>query len=472
MPRRPSRRQFLKTSAVVSSGYFVAWGATSRAAERSANERIRVASIGVGGKGGSDTDQAGEFGDIVALCDVDEGTLAAKAKKFPQARTFTDFRRLFDELGDSFDAVTVSTPDHTHAPAAVRAMKLGKHVYCQKPLTHSVYEARVMRETAARMNVATQMGNQGTAESGLREAVEVIRSGAIGPVRQVHVWTNRPVWPQAPDVMARPSFTDEIPAGLNWDEFLGPAPYRPFAAAYREDGVRNKIKGKRVYHPFTWRGWWDFGTGALGDMGCHTANMAFMALELGHPTRIEAEAGDLNAETAPSVATVRYEFPARGEQPPVKVYWYEGQFLGADGQLKKNLPPAELLHGKTPPGSGLLLVGDKGTLYSPNDYGAQYVLLPEQDFKGFQPPKPTLPRHDDGNRDRAMKAEWFAAMKGGPKPLSNFDYAGLLTEFILLGNVAIRTGKPLEWDGAAGQVTNCPEAAQFVRREYRAGWEL
>jgi len=461
-PRKTAeRRDFLKTSAAIGAGYFIS---NSYAAEPSklANEEVRLACIGVGGKGGSDTDQAAELCKAVALCDCDEGTLNKKAEKFSGVKKYTDFRKLFDELGKNIDAVTVSTPDHTHAPAALRAINLGIATYVQKPLTHTVYEARALREAAAKKKVATQMGNQGSAENGLREAVEVIQSGAIGKVTEAHIWTNRPVWPQAPDIIKRPEGEDPIPENLNWDAFIGPAPMRPFK--------------KGVYHTFKWRGFWDFGTGALGDMGCHTANMAFRALKLEYPTSVEATAGHVNAETCPSIATVTFQFPARGDMPACKVVWYEGKSptgkMDNNGkpEFKKNLPPEELLFGQTPPGSGSLIVGDKGTLYSPNDYGAKFSLYPEKDFTGYTPPSPTIARN--GKSDKGMKQEWIDAVRGGPAPYSNFDVAGLLTEFILLGNVAIRTGKKLEWDGPACKVTNCPEAEQYVRKQYRKGWEL
>jgi predicted dehydrogenase len=451
---RPHRRDFLKTSAVIGGGYFAAAGLQA-APSKSANEAVRLACIGVGGKGGSDTDQAAALCDVVALCDCDEATLRRKAEKFPKATGYMDLRKLFDEIGKNIDAVTISTPDHTHAPAAMRALRSGIATYVQKPLTHTVFEARQLREIAAKNNIATQMGNQGSASDGIRTAIEVIQSGAIGPVREAHIWTNRPIWPQAPSITARPEGEDEVSADFNWDAFLGPAPMRPYK--------------KGVYHPFKWRGWWDFGTGALGDMGCHTANMAFRALKLEYPTAIEAQAGDVNNETCPSFATVTYQFPARSDMPPCKVVWYEGKVPAKNGELGKNLPPESLLQGEKPPASGSLIVGDKGTLYSPDDYGASYKLL-GKDFEGYKPPSPTLPRLGGG--DSGMKKEWIAAVKGGPKPFSSFDVAGLLTEFILLGNVAIRTGKKLEWDGPNCRVTNCPEAAQYVNKEYRKGWEL
>jgi Oxidoreductase family, C-terminal alpha/beta domain len=350
-------------------------------------------------------------------------------------------------------------------------MRMGKHVYCQKPLTHTVYEARLMRDTANQYKVATQMGNQGTAEDGLRRAVEIIQAGVIGPVKEVHVWTDRPIWPQGGEAIVnteagraaalaalhgktlsslpRPS----VPKHVHWDLFLGTAPQRPY---------------DRGYHPFAWRGWWDFGTGALGDMACHTANMAFRALKLTAPTTIEAKSGAINPETFPTWAEIVYEFPAREGMPPVKFVWHEGQENG-----KKKLPPEKLFHGEKIVNSGSLLIGEKGILYSPNDYGAAYVLLPKKEFVDYKGPEPTLPRRDGNyNTDEWMKLEWLNAAKGGPKPMSNFDFAAALTESILLGNVAMRVGKKLEWDAANLKCKNCPEADQYIRTEYRAGWSL
>jgi predicted dehydrogenase len=448
MNRRTNRRDFLKQSTLAGVGFWVA-GGLARADSKSPNDKINIACIGVGGKGHSDTEQAAQFGNIVALCDIDDNTLNSMAAKFPEARKYNDFRKMLDEMGKQIDAVTVSTPDHTHAPASLMAMRMKKHVYCQKPLTHDVREARLMREVANQMGVATQMGNQGTASNGLRRAVEIIRAGVIGPVREVHVWTNRPIWPQAPQVVARPP-ASPAPKHVHWDLFLGPAPERPYA------------KG---YHPFAWRGWWDFGTGALGDMACHTANMPFMALKLGYPTSVVAESGPINSETYPGWARIQLEFPAREDMPPVKLIWYEGK---KNGQLV--LPPKDLVKGQAFSGSGSLLVGDKGILFSPNDYGESYKLLPERDFKDYKGPSESLPRN--GKDDTGMKAEWVAAIKGGPPAMSSFNYAALLTETILLGNVAMRVGKKLEWDGPNMKVTNCPEAEQYIKPEYRKGWKV
>jgi predicted dehydrogenase len=451
-----SRRDFLKTTALTGVGFWVAGGISAGADKDkgSPNQSLNIACIGVGGKGSSDTEQAGNHGTIVALCDIDDRMLDNMAKHFPKAKKYNDFRKMLNEMGKDIDAVTVSTPDNTHAIASITAMKMGKHVYCQKPLTHDVWEARQMRLIAKEHNVATQMGNQGTAENGLRRAVELVQAGVIGQVREAHVWTNRPIWPQAPQVMKRPPAAP-VPSYVHWDEFLGPAPERPYNPAY---------------HPFAWRGFWDFGTGALGDMACHTANMAFMALKLyeTHPTTIVAEAIDLNPETYPSGARVEWEFPARGEMEPVKMIWYEGKKNG-----QKLLPPTDVTKGQQLPDSGSLLVGDRGILFSPSDYGAEFRLLPEGEFKDYKKPPERLPRN--GHGDDGMKREWVEAIKSG-KPehaMSNFGYAGLLTETVLLGNVAIRAaGKKLEFDGESCQIRNDSEANKYIRREYRQGWSL
>lgn len=466
MARRSNRRDFLKQSAAASIGFWAAGGVTARAdKEKSPLERLNIVSVGVGGKGHSDCEQAAKVGNLIAICDIDDKHLDAFANMkgkdgelpFRAVQKFNDFREMLTKLDKEIDAVTVSTPDHTHAPASAMAMKMKKHVYCQKPLTHSVYEARRLREIAKEMGVCTQMGNQGTAENGLREAVEIIQAGGIGKVTEAHIWTNRPIWPQAPGVTTRPTDTPEVPKHVHWDLFIGPAPERPYSPKY---------------HPFAWRGWLDFGTGALGDMGCHTANMAFMALKLGHPSSISAESGELNNETYPGWGRVNYEFPARGDMPAVKVTWYEGK---KDGKLV--LPPEELQQkvlkqGESLPGSGSILVGDKGILYSPNDYGAAFRLLPEKEFADYKKPTPTLPRN--GRGDLGMKQEWADAIKAG-KPeiaMSNFGYAGMLTEFILLGNVAIRAGKKIDFDGKDLKITNVPEANALLKTEYRKGWTL
>ncbi len=465
-----NRRRFLKSAAATAGvGYF--YSATAVSATRAAagpNDKVHIASIGVGGKGSSDNRDAASLGEIVALCDIDEKILNGRAERLTSAKKYFDYRKMLDEMGKDIDAVTVSTPDHTHAPASIMAMKMKKHVYCQKPLTHTVFEARQMRETAKKMGVATQMGNQGSAESGLRRAVELVQAGLIGPVREAHVWTNRPVWPQAPGVMSRPP-EKPVPANIHWEEFIGTAPMRPYA----EYPTGNK---KAAYSSFNWRGWWDFGTGALGDMACHTANMAFRALKLGYPTSIVAEATDLNPETYPSSAKIVFQFPAREEMPPVTFTWYEGK-IGK----KKLLPPEDLVkkavaidprHGGKLVDSGSILVGEKGMLYSPDDYGAEFFLSPAEEFKSVNKTHPEkLPINGKG--DRGMKMEWIEAIKGGPAAYSNFDFAAMLTETILLGNIAIRmNGEKLDWNGEAMKFTNNAKANDYAQCEYRKGWTL
>src|SRR5262245_55631860 len=457
------RRLFLGGSAAALGYFFTADKLSAVRAADTPSAKLRVVGIGVGGKGGGDIDQAGNLMEVVALVDCDRNTLGKKAEKFKGAKTFTDMRKMFDEMEKAFDAVTVGCPDHTHAWPSITAMRLKKHVYTQKPLTHSVFEARLMRETAKKFGVCTQMGNQGSAENGLRRAVELVQDGILGKVKEIHVWTNRPIWPQAPGVMDRPKGEDPVPASLDWEAFIGPAPMRPHKAG--------------VYHPFKWRGWLDFGTGALGDMACHTANMAFRACELTSPTSIDADATDVNKETFPSSAKIRYEYPKRGSKPhqaALTFWWYEGK---RDG--KKVLPPTELLNkvllkdGQKLSDSGSIIVGDKAILFSPNDYGAQFTILAgeEELAKGDRKPQ-HLPVNGKG--DQGMKDEWVQAIREGKPAVaySNFEIAGMLTEAILLGNVAILAGKKIEFDTAKVEVTNDKEANKIIKREYRKGWEL
>jgi predicted dehydrogenase len=471
-----TRRNFLKASAAAGAGYWLTASALSAArAADTPNGKLHFAGIGVGGKGDSDIDNCLGLGLVVALCDIDDHTLKAKSeqteprplrgqkppenatKPYAEAKLFNDYREMLDKMGDKIDAVTVSTPDHTHAPASIRAMKLGKHVYCQKPLTHTVGESRQMRLLAREHKVCTQMGNQGTAETGVRRAAEIVQAGVLGQVTEAHVWTNRPIWPQAPKVMDRPKGEFKVPDHVHWDLFLGSAPERPYAPGY---------------HPFAWRGWWDFGTGALGDMACHTASMAFMALKLVSPTTVWAEAGDVNPETCPSYAHVVLQFPARGSMGPVTWNWYEGK---KDG--KKMLPPQELLDKVLKSGdkladSGSILVGEKGILFSPDDYGARYFLFGNGVEAAAKEVPESLPRN--GRGDRGMKEEWVKAIRENNPAvaMSNFDYAGMLAETVLLGNVAIRTGKKLDFDGERCLVTNVKEANSLINKQYRKGFEI
>ncbi len=436
MSRTINRRDFLKSTALAGAGLW-AVPRTIWSEMKSPNEKLNIAGIGAGGQGGSDINSVSSE-NIVALCDVDDQRAARSYKRFTKAKKYYDYRVMLEKEAKNIDAVTIGTPDHHHAPAAAMAIKLGKHVYCEKPLTHSVYEARVLRELAAKYKVATQMGNQGTASSGLRQGVEVIQSGALGAVRELHVWTNRPIWPQGID---RPTDTPPVPPTLKWDLWLGPAPDRPYHPAYC---------------PFVWRGWWDFGTGALGDMACHTLNLPYWGLKLSHPTAFEAECSELKPESAPKWSIIRLEFPARGNLPPLKMTW-------SDGGKK---PPEDLFHGETVANSGALIIGEKGTMYSPDDYGTNHVLLPKKNFEGYKPPDPWIPRSPGHH------AEWIRACKGGPPAMSNFNYSGPLTEVVVLGNLAVRAAERVEWDAKNLKAKNSPKANQYVRREYRKGWTL
>jgi predicted dehydrogenase len=457
MSKRTTRRDFLKHSAAVGAGFWALGGLEVQAKPAGPNDRVNVAVIGCGGQGGHDLGQVAgtNLANIVALCDVDMGRAAGSFNAHPNARRYVDFRVLLEQERNNIDAVVVSTPDHNHALASILAMRLGKHCYTQKPLTHDVWEARQMKLVATQNNVKTQMGNQGTANNNLRTAVEIVRSGALGTIHEVHVWTNRPIWPQ--NIAQRPS-PAPVPAGLSWDRWIGTAPFRPYA---RWTDNQNH---QHSYAPFDWRGWWDFGTGAIGDMACHTMNLPFMALNMAPPTAVSAvTTTPVNIETGPEGCVVTYEFPASNNQPAYTMKWYE-----------RGLPPAALFQGRPQSGSGCLILGaevnpggPRKTLYSPSDYGGEYQLLPMNTFAGYQPPAPTLPRAPGQNNYR----EWLDAIRGGPNTMSNFDYASRLTEVALLGNVAIRAGQRFTWN-ASTLTASVPQAQQFIRRDYRAGWEI
>jgi hypothetical protein len=482
---RLSRRQFIYLSAFAAGATALPHFARAAPRRISANEKLNIGAVGCGGKGASDIQFcSGE--NIVALCDVDSRTLAGQKQNHPKAATYQDWRVML-EKETSLDAVIVSTPDHLHAMVAAAAMRLGKHVYCQKPLVQTVYEARLLRQLAKEQGVATQMGNQGSAEDGLRRAVEVVQAGLIGPVRQVHVWSNRPIWPQGMD---RPAGEDPVPENLNWDLWLGPATWRPFKAAGPGDSSK---KGRRngIYHPFAWRGWQDFGTGALGDMACHTANMPFRALKLGYPAEVEAWSSGINKESYPLKSKIRFEFPGREGLVPATFWWYDGGNPLPDNPYRhdgNNKPPKDVvadveeMTGQVP-GSGCILVGDKGKIFSGNDYGAKFHLRLKGDKEMVDSEKhdavkaipQSIPRNafgGEGNADKRHHLEWIAACKDGKPGYSNFEIAAYLTEIILLGCVALRVGRKLEWDGPNMLARNAPEAAHIVRREKRKGWEL
>ncbi len=463
-----SRRKFLVYSALATAGAAtLSAQAKPRPRIPSAGEKLRLGCVGAGGKGQSDIQYCGKE-EIVAICDADENQAANTRKAFPNAKFYFDWREMLDKEAKNIDAVTVSTPDHCHAIVASAAIKLGKHVYCQKPLTQTVYEARYLRQLAKDYKVVTQMGNQGSSEDGLRRAVEVVHAGVIGPVKQIHVWTNRPIWPQG---ITRPEGEDPVPPNFKWDIWLGPATMRPFK--------------KGVYHPFAWRGWFDFGTGAMGDMACHTANMPFRAAKLGYPNLVElVQHSELNPDTYPKTAKIRFVFPPREGLPETEFFWYDGN---PDDKSCPPLRPSDdvtanikALLNKVP-NSGCLLIGEKGQLFSPDDYGARFMvklndekeLVSSREHEAVKAVPVTLPRNTlSRDTDAKQHLEWIEACKGGPTPFSNFDIAAYLTEIILLGCVALRVGKKLEWDGPKMRATNAPEAAQFVKRTYRKGFKL
>jgi predicted dehydrogenase len=445
--KKLSRRDFIGAAGAVAAFTIVPRHVLGGPANTPPSEKLNIAGIGVGGQGASDL-EALESQNIVALCDVDWRHAGDTFKRYPNAKKYKDFRRMLDEEDKSIDAVVVATPDHVHAPASMAAIKRGKHVYCEKPLTHSVYEARMIAEAAREHKVATQMGNQGQADEETRLLREYVWDGAIGPVREAHVWTDRPLnglnkvyWPQGVD---RPTDRPKPPDTLDWDLWLGPAPQRPYNPAYL---------------PFVWRGWWDFGTGALGDIGCHALDPVFRVLKLGHPTSVEAISTLVNSETYPVASMVHYQFPARGEQPAVKLTWYDGGM--------RPPRPDELEDDRQMGTNGALYIGDKGKMLNGR-------LIPESKMSEYKKPDPTIPRSPGHH------IEWIEACKGGKPAGSNFpDHAGLLAQAVLLGNVALRpelkermNRTKLMWDGENMKITNVPDANQFLQREYRKGWTL
>jgi len=479
---RHSRRQFIKygslAAGAVMAGPWLLRG-------QNLNSRLNIAQIGCGGKGMSDAQWCAQE-NLAALCDVNSANTDAINELLKQtgatARVYKDFRELLDKE-KSLDAVDIAVPDHSHAVIAAAAIKLGKHVYCQKPLTHDVAEARLLRDLARQHKVVTQMGNQGSASDGLRWGVELVQSGLIGPVHEAYVWTNRPIWPQGLD---RPAGSDPAPANLDWDLWLGTAPLRPYKGEWPEAQAAELQPylyfSKNVYQPFNWRGWVDFGTGALGDMACHTVNWPFRALKLGYPTEIEAGSSGMKAEMYPASSRIRFEFPAREGLPPVTLHWSDGS----------NAPPAQITADVTAvfgriSRSGCIMVGEKGMVFSPDDGDQElriFVKLKDDKeltaaprHEGARAVPQTIPRNAFDNQeppDFRHHMEWFAACKAGKPeaPYSNFDIAAYLTEIMLLGCVALRAGQKIEWDGPGMRAKNAPGAARLVKRDYRAGWKL
>jgi len=443
--QRLTRRTFLQGAATAAGGLFAA---PAIVRGTNLNEKLNIAIVGCGGRGAANL--AGVSSEnIVALVDVNDVAVQAAGAKHPQARKLNDFRKLYDHASE-FDAVVVSTCEHTHAYATLPALKLKKHVYCEKPLSYNIHEARVIREAAAQAGVATQMGTQIHAEDNYRRVVELVQAGAIGPVREAHVWVSR-AWGWQPteeeakrhgDIVLlrdRPTETQPVPAGLNWDLWLGPAPERPFHGTY--------VPGPKWYR------WWDFGNGTMSDLGSHWIDLPFWALNLKAPLTVEAKGPPVHAELAPASMQVRYEYGSRGELPPLSLTWYQG-----------TEKPERWTAGEIPRwDSGVLFVGDGGMILS--DY-SRHLLLPEKKFEGFVRPEATIPK------SKGHYAEWIHACKTGAPTTCHFEYAGWLTEANHLGNVAFRAGKKLEWNPELMRATNCPEADRFIRREPRRGWSL
>ncbi|MCF0233872.1 MAG: Gfo/Idh/MocA family oxidoreductase [Thermoguttaceae bacterium] len=482
-----NRRDFLKTSAVEGAGFLVASGNFRKQARASALQSVAVVGVGVGGKGGGDITHAGYYGKVVGICDVDKRTLEGKSKEFPDAKTYVDFRDMYDELGDKFDAATIGTPDHMHAIQTATAMKMGKHVYTQKPLTRTIYEARWLGELAKKTGVCAQMGNQGSVDDGLRKNAAQYRAGVIGDISEVHVWTNRPIWAQGPNrAMTIAKFTEQIKAEdpeiaedeiagrkkqiadalkvLDWDAWLGVAPKREFWPG--------------IYHSFQWRGWWDFGTGALGDMACHNVNMIFKGVDLRNPTSVQATSSGHDFDSFPARSATTFEFPANDWRGPIKFVWYDAS----------QTPSKELMaeYGFENVGdNNTFVIGSKGAGLGGSfreKGGKEIPRLKDEDVDFVIAPIDAQGRGDDARH----KYEWFNAIWEGKPEIcwSNFaDHAGPLTETILLGNLAIwaapkadEIGEKIEWDAKNLKITNIadlktPGLEELVKPVYKNGYD-
>ncbi|MBM4019082.1 MAG: Gfo/Idh/MocA family oxidoreductase [Planctomycetes bacterium] len=464
MMNRITRRGLLKGAAAGAGLVVLAHPQSARAYAQ--NAKVRFANVGVGGRGnGHLAPASGE--ELVAICDADRGTIEKVGAKHPGAKRFDDWRKLLDEMAAKIDGVFVATPDHTHFPAAYTAVKLGKHCYCEKPLTHGIWEARALAELVRQKKVATQMGNQHHANEGNRLVVEWVRAGALGTVTEIHSWTNRPIWPQGRE---RPSYTDPVPATLNWDSWLGVAPQRPYVAAWREAEYAKERKD--VYHPFSWRGWYDFGCGAVGDMGCHTWDNVWWAMDPRAPLSCEpVKVVGKSREMFPRQMIVKWEFGPSAADSPYKrpgfvAYWYEGglmppvpeEIISDPTRQKKELPK-----------SGCLFVGTKGKLLSSGDYSESVRIIPESkmdEFKQHMPEK-TIPRSPGHHQEFIMACR---GEKPWDYPASNFTYGGPLVEAMNLANIAARLGKKIAWDPVGMKCPGTPEADALIKREYRKGF--
>ena len=441
----PSRREFLGTTAAAGAFTILPSGIISRAGRLAPSDKLNVACIGVGGQGWSDVrGMSGE--NIYAMCDVDDRSADRAYKAFPNAKRYKDYREMIDKESKNIDAVTITVPDHSHAAAAMLALHAGKHVYVQKPLARTVHEVRaLMAEAAKRPKQSTQMGNQGHAAEGVRQIREWFDAGILGDVREVHLWTNRPIWPQAID---RPQQAFNVPPALDWNLWLGPSPERPYNPAYA---------------PFNWRGWWDWGTGAMGDMACHIMDASFWTLQLRYPTRVIPESTLLYSETAPKSSRITYEFGARGNLPPVTIVWRDGGLLPP---RPENWPASEAWTNDD--AGGQLWIGSKAMLNAGTYAENPRLVNPDQD-KALKANPPA----QKFARTGGVHAEWIAAIKGGTQPGSNIaGYAGPLTEMIVLGNLAVRAGRTIELDPATGRILTSGIPEEWMTPRYRSGWTL
>jgi len=441
------RRRFLGSAAATAAFTIVPRHVLGGAGNTAPSEKLNIAGIGIGGMGRGNLRNV-RSENIVALCDVDYGYAAKTFAEYPKAKRFRDFRKMIDEQKD-IDAVVIATPDHTHAITAMTAIKAGKHVYCQKPLTRDVCESRKLAIAAEKAGVTTQMGIQGHSMDGIRLITEWIRDGAIGEVREVNAWCTLSYYPWghagwSTSCAMRPKETPPVPDSLDWDLWIGPAPYRPYHSCY---------------HPAVWRAWWDFGCGMMGDRGAHTLDPVFYALELGAPETVEATSLAGGGETHPVAAVITYRFPARGSKPPVKLTWYEGLEAPRPLDLEDG---RQMGHSE----GGSMFIGDKGKLMA-GVYGESPRLIPEAKMNSYELPKETIPRVRTSH-----EMDWVNACKKGTQPGASFDYSGPLNEMVLLGNVAKKMGTKIVWDHENLKVTNVPEANKYICRPYRDGWSL
>ncbi len=461
MKFRMSRRGFLSNSALAGAGLLILDNSKS-AHSYQANEKLDIALIGVGGRGRWFVGTMPKLDtNVVAMCDVNERKASLSFDEIPEAKKYFDYRKMLDQMDRQIDAVVIAVPDHSHAVASAMAIKMGKHVFCEKPLTRTLSEARALRELAAKSKVATQMGNQGTGSEAFRRAVELVQAGVIGEVREVHAWSTG----GGPGDRPIPTDEHDLPDYLHWDLWLGPAEFRPYNSRW--------LSG--------WHGWRDFGTGNLGNWASHTMNLPFKALRLDRlwdystasadPVRLIPEVSGVHKHSLPKWEIIRYDFPARGDLVPVRVNWYNGPGQAPGPRLMieqlmgRKLDWGDAGEKKWRDHAGCLLIGTKGMIHS-TGHNMSFSLLPEDKFKDFEGPPRSLPR------TRGHEREWLEACKGGPPAMSSFDYAGRLAEFVLAGNVSTLAGETIELDPAAMKIRNNAEADRALRHTYREGWSL